>query len=59
LNRIAESVDLTMAANHLLSGRKNRCPMEQKGAVAALSQLRTIYAPALPRSNQNEATLFD
>jgi hypothetical protein len=33
--------------------------MEQKGVVAALSQLRTITAPALPRSNQIEATLFD
>jgi hypothetical protein len=33
--------------------------MEQNGAVAAPSQLRTIGAPALPRSNQIEATLFD
>jgi hypothetical protein len=32
---------------------------EQYGAVAPRSQLRTIHAPALPRSNQIEATLFD
>jgi hypothetical protein len=32
---------------------------EQNGAVAPRSQLRTIHAPALPRSNQIEATLFD
>src|ERR1700730_3776715 len=30
-----------------------------KAVVAALSQLRTIDAPALPRSNQIEAMLFD
>jgi hypothetical protein len=33
--------------------------MEQYGAVAPRSQSRTIRAPALPRSNQIEATLFD
>jgi hypothetical protein len=33
--------------------------MEQNGVVAAPSQLRTIDDPALPRSNQIEATLFD
>jgi hypothetical protein len=33
--------------------------MEQKAVVAAPSQLRTITAPALPRSNQIDATLFD
>jgi hypothetical protein len=33
--------------------------VEQKAFVAVPSQLRTITAPALPRSNQNEATLFD
>jgi hypothetical protein len=32
---------------------------EQNSAVASRSQLRTIRAPALPRSNQIEATLFD
>jgi len=32
---------------------------EQNGAVAPRSQLRTIHAPASPRSNQIEATLFD
>jgi hypothetical protein len=34
-------------------------PMEQNAVVAAPSQLRTITAPALPRSNQIRATLFD
>jgi hypothetical protein len=33
--------------------------MEQKAVVAAPSQLRTITATALPRSNQIDATLFD
>jgi hypothetical protein len=32
---------------------------EQKGVVAAPSQLRTIPPSPLPRSNQIEATLFD
>src|SRR5258708_39559000 len=32
---------------------------EQKDPVAAPSQLRAIHAPALPRSNQIEAMLFD
>jgi hypothetical protein len=31
---------------------------EQKAVVAAPSQLLTIIVPALPRSNQIEATLF-
>jgi len=38
---------------------KERFVGEQKRAVAPPSQLRTIQAPALPRSNQIEATLFD
>jgi hypothetical protein len=38
---------------------KTRFVMEQKRVVAGPSQLRTITAPALPRSNQIEATLFD
>jgi hypothetical protein len=33
--------------------------VEQKGVVAAAPQLGTITDPALPRGNQNEATLFD
>src|SRR5712664_2741691 len=33
--------------------------MEQKGVVAAPSQWRAVAAPALPRSNQTEATLVD
>jgi hypothetical protein len=32
---------------------------EQYGVVASSSQLETIDAPALPRSNQTAATLFD
>ncbi len=32
---------------------------EQHGVVASLLQLETIDAPALPRSNQIDATLFD
>jgi hypothetical protein len=32
---------------------------EQYGVVASLSQLETIDAPALQRSNQTAATLFD
>jgi hypothetical protein len=32
---------------------------EQYGVVVSPSQLETIDAPALPRSNQSTATLFD
>jgi hypothetical protein len=39
--------------------QKDQIGREQKGVVAAPSQLRTIHAPALPRSNLIEATLFD
>jgi hypothetical protein len=42
-----------------LSGQKDRPAVEQNAVVAAPSQLRTITAPALPRSNQIDATLFD
>jgi hypothetical protein len=38
---------------------ENLSLMEQEGIVAGASQRRTITALALPRSNQNEATLFD
>jgi hypothetical protein len=38
---------------------KTEITLEQKGCVAAPSQIRTIDAPALPRSNLIEATLFD
>jgi hypothetical protein len=38
---------------------KNEVAREQYGAVVAPSQLETIAAPALPRSNQIDATLFD
>jgi hypothetical protein len=42
-----------------LSGKKIVWRVEQNAVVAAPSQLRTITAPALPRSNQIDATLFD
>jgi hypothetical protein len=38
---------------------KMQITLEQNGSVAAPSQIRTIDAPALPRSNLIEATLFD
>jgi hypothetical protein len=41
------------------SEEKDRISTEQNVVVAASSQSRTICAPALPRSNQIEATLFD
>jgi hypothetical protein len=40
-------------------GKKTGIALEPKGFVAAPSQLRTNGAPALPRSNLIEATLFD
>jgi hypothetical protein len=61
LNPIARSADKSKAtrpsSNWFLKEIGRR--MEQNGPVAAPSQLRTIGAPALPRSNQIEATLFD
>jgi hypothetical protein len=59
LNPIVATVDRRIPANHPLSGQKSVVAMEQKAVVAVPSQLGTITAPALPRSNQNEATLFD
>jgi outer membrane immunogenic protein len=50
------------AANSCETGvlwAKDANPREQKAVVATASQLRTITAPALPRSNQIQATLFD
>jgi hypothetical protein len=38
---------------------KDQIAKEQKGVVASSSQLGTVCASALPRSNQIEATLFD
>jgi hypothetical protein len=58
LNRPPESVDESIAGNRPLSGRKIATG-GTKGLVAAPSRLRAITAPALPRSNQIEATLFD
>jgi hypothetical protein len=58
-NRIAGGVDKSVAVNRRLSGQKRRRSLEQKTVVAAPSQSGTITAPALPRSNQIEATLFD
>jgi hypothetical protein len=43
----------------MIFGGKNLLLLEQEGIVAGASQRRTITALALPRSNQNEATLFD
>jgi hypothetical protein len=48
-----------IAVSRRFLGKKLRRPMEQKAFVAAPSQLRTITAPTLPRSNQIDATLFD
>jgi GTPase SAR1 family protein len=60
LNLGADSTGKTIAANQLISGAKEIVvPMEQNALVAAPPQSRTITAPALPRSNQIEATLFD
>jgi hypothetical protein len=59
LNRIPGHGDKSIAVNPRFSGQKKPAPMEQKAVVAVPSQLRTITAPALPRSNQIEATLFD
>jgi hypothetical protein len=59
LNPVAATVDGSITANHPLSGQKTAVRVEQKAVVAGPSQSATITAPALPRSNQNEATLFD
>jgi hypothetical protein len=48
-----------LAAKPRQNGKKTGIRAEQCGVVAAPSQLRTNHAPALPRSNQNEATLFE
>jgi hypothetical protein len=59
LNRPAAAGDYHIAVNRRYSGQKKLGPMEQNAVVAAPSQLRTIHAPALPRSNLIEDTLFD
>jgi hypothetical protein len=38
---------------------KNAVAREQYGVVVAPSRLEAIEPPALPRSNQTDATLFD
>jgi hypothetical protein len=48
-----------IAINHLVAGENFGMTDGTKGVVAALLQLPTIGAPALPPSNQIEATLFD
>ena len=40
------------------AGKKSRSHLEQTGSVAAPSQSAIITRPALPRSNQNQATMF-
>jgi hypothetical protein len=51
---------MRLRARHLLSKyRKNGVAREQYGVVVAPSQLEAIEPPALPRSNQTDATLFD
>jgi hypothetical protein len=62
LEPIAGSADESIAtkpSNKRFSRRKIGRGLEQNGVVAAPSQLRTVGARALPRSNQIEATLFD
>jgi len=59
LNREAGGVDSTISVKALSFGAKITFPREQNAVVAAPSQLRTITAPALPRSNQIAATLFE
>jgi hypothetical protein len=59
LNRGVHGVDETISSNRLSFGQKIVRPMEQNAVVAVSSQLRTITAPALPRSNQIDATLFE
>src|SRR5260370_18256331 len=59
LNRDVAFVDAAYSCKGTPCRQKDRFVNEQKGVVAAPSQLRTIGAPALPRSNQIEATLFD
>jgi hypothetical protein len=57
MSRIGDSGDIPKPDSRAFP-EKTACPMEQSAVVAAPSQLRTITAPTLPRSNQIEATLF-
>jgi hypothetical protein len=59
LNRDAGGADGTISSKPLVFPRKIVRTMEQMVVVAAPSQLRTITAPAWPRSNQIDATLFE
>jgi hypothetical protein len=59
LNRDVNGIDGTMFLKRLSFGQKIVRPMEPNAVVAVSSQLRTITAPALPRSNQIDATLFE
>jgi hypothetical protein len=57
---MAQQWVVSSQARHLLSKvSKNEVAREQYGAVVSPSQLETIAALALPRSNQIDATLFD
>jgi len=59
LNRHANRVARSSAIKRFAFGQKIGRTMEQKAVVAVPSQLRTITAAALPRSNQITATLFE
>jgi hypothetical protein len=59
LNLDPAPIDAVFGRETACDGQKDRILREQKGVVAAPSQLRTIRVRALPRSNQIEATLFD
>jgi hypothetical protein len=59
LNPAATLADGTIGAKALVFGQKIVRTVEQRAVVAAPSQLRTITAPALPRSNQIGAMLFE
>jgi len=59
LSLIPGRIDQSTAGSLRFPGKKIARRVEQNAVVAAPSQLRTITAPALPRSNQIDATLFD
>jgi hypothetical protein len=58
LNRDVALLDAAYSCKGRPYRQKDRTIREQNAAVASPSQLRTIGVPALPRSNQIEATLF-
>jgi hypothetical protein len=58
LSLIPGRIDESKARSPRFPGKKIAWRVEQNAVVAAPSQLRTITAPALPRSNQIDAMLF-